>query len=192
MAKASLGRIILGSASPRRRELLKEHGYDFEVVPADVEEIAHPHLTPGEIVLCNARTKARAVARLHRESIVIGVDTLVAFENEIFGKPSDMEAARTMLRRLNGKAHHVYSGLWIVHLDSGQERGAVEISSVRFRTLTHPEIEAYLARIAPLDKAGGYAAQNDGGEFIAGVDGSFSNVIGLPMEALERELAAWK
>ena len=96
-------RLILASASPRRRDLLSEHGYAFEVIPADVEEIAHPHYTPGEIVLENAQMKARAVARAYPDARVLGVDTIVAFEGEVFGKPANMEEAFAMLRRLSGR-----------------------------------------------------------------------------------------
>ncbi len=114
--------LILASASPRRRTLLEEHGYDFRVVPADVQEIAPPHLTPGEITLFNARTKALAIARAQPEALVLGVDTLVEFESEIFGKPSDLRAAFTMVRRMSGKTHEVHSGVWLVHGASQREK----------------------------------------------------------------------
>jgi len=176
--------LILASASPRRRRLLLDHGYNFRVVPADVAEIAPRHLTAGEITLFNARAKAHAVARAHPRSLIIGVDTVVAFEGEIFGKPASMEAALAMLRRLRGRAHEVYSGVWLRHAASHRERGFIDITRVHFRRLTDEQLRAYLARIGPLDKAGGYAAQDDAGELIARVEGSFSNVTGLPMEAL--------
>ncbi len=176
--------LILASSSPRRRRLLQEHGYNFRVVPAEVAEIAPPHLTAGEITLFNARSKAHAIARKYLKSLVLGVDTVVAFEGEIFGKPESMEAAFVMLSRLNGRSHAVYSGVWLRHAESGRERGFIDITRVYFRRLTDPQIRAYLARIGPLDKAGAYAAQDDHGELIERVEGSFSNVTGLPMEAL--------
>ena len=182
--------LILASASPRRRALLHEHGYGFEVrVPAGVEEIAPAHLSPGETVLANARAKARACAVQHPGEIVLGVDTEVFFEGRVLGKPADMEAAFTMLRRLNGHTHEVYSGVWIA--GRGRERGFVEVTGVRFHRRTDAELKRYLARIHPLDKAGAYAAQEDRGEMIASVGGSFSNVIGLPMERLREELRAF-
>lgn len=184
--------LILASASPRRRDLLTEHGYDFSVLPADVEEIAPPHFTPGETVLYNARLKARAIAREHPEPLVLGVDTVVAFEGEVFGKPADMAGAFAMLSRLNGHTHEVYSGVWLTQLKMRRERGFIEVTRVHFHRRSDAELRAYLARISPLDKAGAYAAQDDRGEMIARVEGSFSNVVGLPMEALEREWRAWQ
>ena len=182
------GPLILASASPRRKDLLREQGYEFQVVPADVQEIAPAHLSAGEITLRNARAKACAVASAHPEAVVLGVDTVVVFEGEIFGKPSDLEAAFAMARRLNGRAHEVYSGVWLRHAAANRERGFVEITRVRFHRLSDAQLSAYLARIGPLDKAGAYAAQDDRGELIARVEGSFSNVVGLPMEALAEAL----
>lgn len=180
--------LILASSSPRRQWLLQEHGYTFHVIPAEVTEIAPPYLTAGEITLFNARSKAHAIARLHPKSLVIGVDTVVAFEGEIFGKPESMDAALAMLSRLNGRSHAVYSGIWLCHVAAGRERGFIDITRVYFRRLTDPQLRAYLARIGPLDKAGAYAAQDDRGELIKRVEGSFSNVTGLPMEALAEAL----
>lgn len=175
--------LVLASASPRRRALLKEHGYEFEVViPKGVEEIAPEHLSPGETVLANARAKAHAVSAWHPEAIVLGVDTEVFFEGRVLGKPADMDAAFAMLGRLNGRTHEVYSGVWVV--GRGKERGVVELTRVHFHRRSDAELRRYLARIGPLDKAGAYAAQDDGGEMIARVEGSYSNVIGLPMERL--------
>jgi septum formation protein len=180
--------LILASASPRRKDLLREHGYAFRVVPADVHEIAPSHLTAGEITLRNARAKACAVASIHPDGIVLGVDTVVAFEGEIFGKPANLDAAFAMAKRLNGRSHEVYSGVWLRHAATKRDRGFVEITRVHFHRVSDAQIRAYLDRIGPLDKAGAYAAQNDQGEFIARVEGSFTNVIGLPMEALAEAL----
>lgn len=182
--------LILASASPRRRDLLHGHGFEFEVrVPDGVEEVAPAHLSPGETVLANARLKARAtLAQLRHRSdvVVLGVDTEVFFEGRVLGKPADMDAAFTMLRRLNGRTHEVYSGVWIV--GRGREMGFVEATGVRFHRRTNAALRRYLARIHPLDKAGAYAAQEDRGEMIAEFNGSFTNVIGLPMERLRSEL----
>lgn len=183
--------LILASASPRRRELLQELGCEFSVEAAEVAESAPGHLSPGEITLRNARAKAVAVARKHPQSLVLGVDTEVVFEGEVFGKPLDMEAALAMVWRLNGRAHTVYSGLWLCHWESRWEHGLIDITRVHFHRLTKPQIRAYHARIGPLDKAGAYAAQDDGGELIARVEGSFTNVIGLPLETLAQALSAF-
>ncbi len=178
--------LVLASTSPRRRSLLAEYGYRFEVVaPEGVEEIAPPDLSPGDTVLANARAKARAVNR--PDAVVLGVDTEVFFEGRVLGKPRDMDDAFAMLSRLNGRTHEVYSGCWLV--EAVKERGFVEITRVHFYHRTDDEMRAYLQRIGPLDKAGAYAAQDDNGGMIARVEGSYTNVIGLPMEALAREWA---
>jgi septum formation protein len=184
--------LILASASPRRRRLLLEHGYNVRIVPAAVTEIAHAHFTPGEITLFNGRAKARAVARDHPRALVIGVDTVVVFQGEVFGKPASMDAAFRMAQRLNGRTHEVYSGVWLCHWAAQRERGFIAITRVHFRRLSEERLRAYLARIDPLDKAGAYAAQEDRGELIESIEGSFSNVIGLPMEALAEALRAWE
>ena len=181
-------RLILASASPRRRQLLAEHGYDFTVVPADVEEIAPVYFTPREVVLWNARLKAHAIARQHPGELVLGVDTLVAFRGRIFGKPRDLDEAFAMLRELNGRTHEVFSGVCLLRAADRKEHTFTEVTRVHFRKLPPAQIRAYLARIHPLDKAGAYAAQDDRGELIAKVEGSFTNVIGLPMEALSEAL----
>jgi len=175
--------LILASASPRRRALLTEHGYTFEVVVAQgVEEIAPAHFSPGETVLANARAKAHAVARQRPEALVLGVDTEVFFEGRVLGKPADMDAALAMISRLNGRTHEVYSGVWLA--GPRGEAGFIEVTRVHFHQRTRAELRRYLARIGPLDKAGAYAAQDDHGEMIARVEGSYTNVIGLPMETL--------
>ena len=182
--------LILASASPRRRALLTEHGYAFEVrVPQGVEEIAPAHLSPGETVLANARAKACACVMKNPGEIVLGVDTEVFFEGRVLGKPADMDAAFAILRRLNGRTHEVYSGVWIV--GRGRGRGFIEVTRVCFHHRSDVELKRYLARIHPLDKAGAYAAQEDRGEMIASFGGSFTNVIGLPMERLREELRAF-
>ena len=179
--------LVLASSSPRRSALLREHGYAFEVVaPEGVVETAPGHLSPGETVLANARRKARAVARRRPDAIVIGVDTEVFFEGGVLGKPADMDAAFAMLSGLNGRTHEVYSGVWIA--GQGRERGFIEVTRVHFHRRTDRELRRYLARISPLDKAGTYSAQDDRGDMIAQTEGSFSNVIGLPMERLAAEL----
>jgi septum formation protein len=181
--------LVLASTSPRRRALLTQYGYAFEVIPPEgVDEIAPEYLSPGETVLANARAKALAVARRRSGALVVGVDTEVFFEGRVLGKPSNMEGALAMLSRLNGRVHEVYSGVWLQA--PGVGRGFVEVTRVHFHRRTPPELSAYLHRIHPLDKAGAYAAQDDHGEMIARVEGSYTNVIGLPMERLSEYLSA--
>ncbi len=177
--------LLLASASPRRRQLLEEYGYTFRVESAGVEEIAPPHLTVGEVTLYNAKQKALAVARNHPEALVLGVDTLVALEGEGLGKPRDLEDAAAMLGRLGGRTHQVYSGVWLVHGAARRAWAALEASHVRFHPLDAAAIARYLARVQVLDKAGSYAAQDEGpGSVVAEIAGSRTNVIGLPMERL--------
>jgi len=192
MAKPFRPSLVLASASPRRRRLLISHGYAIAVAPADIEEIAPKHLSPGEIVLWNARAKARAIGPREPKAIVVGVDTLVSFEGRIFGKPAHLDEAYEMLRRLNGTTHEVFSGVWCVQWQRGREHGFVEVTRVHFHRRSEQELRTYLNRIGPLDKAGAYAAQDDRGEMIREIEGSFTNVIGLPMEQLETQLQVFR
>jgi nucleoside triphosphate pyrophosphatase len=187
-AKTIRQTIVLASASPRRRELLRAHGYRVDVHPAGVEEIMPDHFTVGEATLFNAKRKASAIARHRPESVVLGADTLVALEGHTLGKPRNLAEAVEMLTRLSGRTHEVFSGVWLLRAASGQTRGFVEVSRVRFRKLTPAEIERYIEIIDPLDKAGAYAAQEDEMGIIEGIEGSRSNVIGLPMETLAEAL----
>ena len=182
--------IVLASASPRRRHLMAEYGYDFSVQPADVEEVTPPHLTVAEVTLFNAKQKALAIAELNREAVVVGVDTLVALDGVSLGKPADWDEAFGMLTRLAGRAHEVYSAVWAVRLSTNLQRALVEVSRVKFRAFGEAEIRRYMDRIEPLDKAGAYAAQDDAEDgIIECIEGSRTNVVGLPMEALGRMLA---
>ena len=179
--------IILASASPRRESLLRWRGYEFEVVASGVaEEIA---ASPQETVRLNARRKAHAVAKKRPDGLVIGVDTEVFFDGRVLGKPVDFPDAVGMLSKLNGRTHEVYSGVCLAWDGGAQERTFIERTKVQFHRRNEAEMQAYLRRIQPLDKDGAYAAQDDSGTMIAKVEGSFSNVMGLPMEKLEAELA---
>lgn len=184
-------RFLLASGSPRRAELLSAAGYRFTIAPAEVEEIASGQLTPAENTLCNAARKALAVARAQPDAVVLGADTLVALGREIIGKPRDREHAFRILRRLSGRCHVVYSAVFVIRLAAARSGCFVEATRVQFRPLRDEEIRRYHARIEPLDKAGAYAAQGDGAEVIARVEGSFTNVVGLPMERTAATLAAF-
>jgi septum formation protein len=176
--------LILASASPRRRDLLRERGVSFEVIPTHSEELVE--VTPQATVIGNARRKAVAIASQRPEALVLGVDTEVWFGRKVFGKPADMDDALRMLSELNGRMHEVYSGVCLAWDAGASEHTFFEITRVHFHQRTGDELRRYLARIGPLDKAGAYAAQDDHGEIIARVEGSYSNVIGLPMEALAK------
>ena len=171
---------ILASNSPRRRALLAEAGYEFEVIVQAVSETASAHLSLRELTIANATRKGLAVCRLHPRRIVLAADTLVALEGEVIGKPRDLTNARAILRRLSGRMHDVCTGVCIV----GRQRkiSFAEISQVRFHKLNESDIANHFRVINPIDKAGAYAAQAAGRSIIASIEGSFTNVIGLPME----------
>jgi len=181
--------LILASSSPRRRDLLEEAGYTFAVVPAEVEELADARLGAEELVRRNAVLKAQEVAVRHPETLVLGSDTLVALDGEPFGKPGDLEEAFAMLPRLVGRTHSVLTGVCLVHLAEGRELLFVEETRVTFRPLGPEQIRHYLGLINPLDKAGSYAAQEHGEFIIERTEGSWTNVVGLPMERLALALA---
>ncbi|MDP9253492.1 MAG: Maf family protein [Verrucomicrobiota bacterium] len=173
---------VLASGSPRRGGLLKEAGYRFTVRAADVEEISNRSLTLCEIALCNATRKGLRVARAHPDAVVLAADTLVALHGEVMGKPADLKEAMSILRQLSGRTHEVCSAVFICDLERARSCAFHEISRVRFRSLSGHEIRDYIASVDPLDKAGAYAAQSRGSAIIARIDGSFTNVVGLPME----------
>jgi septum formation protein len=185
--------LVLASASPRRRDLLAAAGLRFEVVPADVDERPQPGEAPAELAERLAREKALAVAaRLGREPrrLVLGSDTLVVLEERVLGKPADAEEAVRWLRLLAGRVHRVLTGIAAVESDTLHVRSRHVESRVQLRSVELDEIRAYVATGEPLDKAGAYAIQGQGGRFVCRVEGSHSNVIGLPVEetlALLRE-----
>jgi len=183
--------LILASASPRRAELLKLLPVKFQVLPAAVAEVAHEHLTPLEVCQLNAHRKARVAAKKNPDALVIGADTLVFIDNEILGKPHDQAEARQMIARLQGRTHQVVTGVCLMHLRSHRERIFAESTDVLFHPLNARQIRDYLRQINPLDKAGAYAIQEGGEKIISEISGSFSNVVGLPVEKLRAELESW-
>ncbi len=182
-------RLLLASASPRRRRLLGEAGYQFEIVAPEVEEVAPDSLTVREITCWNALRKGLAVARRHPDAVVLAADTLVALEGEIIGKPANLADARRILSRLSGRAHTVATGVFLGRLTSGRTETFAVLSTVFFRPWDGPQIDRYLRTINPLDKAGAYAAQGQGNVIVQRIAGSRSNVIGLPMAELQSALA---
>ena len=183
--------LILASASPRRAELLKLLRVKFRIIPSDATEVAHEHLTPLEICQLNAHRKARAVAKRIPDALVIGADTLVFLDNKILGKPRNRADARRMLARLQGRTHQVVTGVSLIQLRTHRERVFAISTDVLFHPLDAGQIRDYLSRINPLDKAGAYAIQESGEKIISEISGSYSNVVGLPVERLREELSAW-
>ena len=179
-----MSRLILASGSPRRIQLLTEAKYEPDVVPAGIEELWCDFLTPTELTLFNAFQKAATVAIRHPDAVVLGADTLVALGSEVFGKPRDLVEARGMLEKLVGKTHEVITGISLIQMRVGRVTTRAVHTAVKFRPLTATEIEAYLNLADPLDKAGAYAAQKSPDLIIERVRGSFTNVVGLPMEVV--------
>ena len=182
-------RLVLASASPRRRELLRQLRLDFEAEPPDVDETRFPDEPPAAYVERIARAKAEALAG--PGLIVVGADTTVVHEGRIMGKPGHPEEARAMLRHLQGDVHEVFTGLAVASWDgAARTRSAVDMAEVHFLPMTDDEIVRYVDSGEPLDKAGGYALQGRGGAFVSKVNGSPFTVIGLPIHLLARLLAA--
>jgi len=189
--------LLLASASPRRRELLTRMGLRFRVQPVEVTEWENSPGGPAVLVEHNAALKARtAAARLrqqHGDVLVLGADTTVSLDASILNKPPDIPAARAMLRRLAGRTHTVYTALCLI--DHTREHRCTASSQVTFKPLDEPAIDAYLAAVNPLDKAGAYGIQHARDLIIAHLDGSVSNVMGLPTESLQsllRETGLWE
>jgi len=179
---------VLASSSPRRAALLSEGGFHFEIAKPRVAEKFDAALTLRELTLWNAIRKGMSIAQARPDAVVLAADTLVALENQIIGKPTDLSEASQMLRRLSGRTHEVCSAVAIYQQTSGRSAVFHDVSRVRFRRLSEATIENYLAKVSPLDKAGAYAAQGSGAEIIVKIDGSFTNVVGLPMEKTVAEL----
>jgi len=183
--------LILASASPRRAELLKLLPVEFQVLASHATEVEHEHLSPLEVCQLNAHRKARAVAKQIPDTLVLAADTLVFLDNEILGKPRDFSDARRMLVRLQSRQHQVVTGVCLMHLRSHREKVFAVSTDVLFHPLNARQISNYLASIHPLDKAGAYAIQEHGELIVSEISGSYSNVVGLPVEKLRDELAAW-
>ena len=178
--------LILASGSPRRRELLDLMGLTYTVETPDVDESFSGR--PSETVMEISRRKAAAVAARHSDSIIIAADTLV-FADGALGKPHTREIAKEMLRSLAGNWHHVYTGITVINTRSGRILRNVDKTRVHLVPMTEQEIDAYVATGEPLDKAGAYGIQGMGGMFVDRIDGSYSNVVGLPMSMLRIMLA---
>jgi septum formation protein len=173
---------MLASSSPRRAALLSEVGFEFEIISPRVTEKFDAAVTLRELTLWNAIRKGMSVVQTRPDAVVLAADTLIALENEIIGKPANLRAAAQMLRRLSGRTHEVCSAVLIYHQTSGRSAVFHDISRVRFHRLNGAIIKEYIAKVDTLDKAGGYAAQGGSAKIIAAIEGSFTNVVGLPIE----------
>jgi len=181
-------KIILASASPRRKELLKKIGLKFEIDPSNSEEELDLSLPPHELAQKLSLAKAQAVAQKYRHAIIIAADTFGVFRGKVLGKPHTPAQAKKMLQRLNGKSHLVITGFTIIDTESKWSLSRVVTTRVCFRKMTESEIDAYVRTGEPLDKAGAYAIQGLGSLLVARIEGDYFNVIGLPLSALAQSL----
>lgn len=188
--QARFSRLVLASASPRRRELLAQLDVSFETLAADIDETKHAKENVEDYVLRMAQSKARAVfsrepASLRANTVYLAGDTIVALENRVFGKPADKDEAMTMLRALSGREHQVYSGLALIAQHSQWPAPAIlscsTVTQVQFRELSEQDINRYCQTGEPMDKAGAYAIQGGAAAFVISIHGSYSGVVGLPL-----------
>jgi len=183
-------KLLLASASPRRKDLLRAAGFDFSILPANVDEWMDAEADPEELVFQNAQAKAMAVSLQNPHPIVLGADTVVVLNERILGKPADKGEAISMLSGLSGKTHLVVTGVALCRAGKLLELFC-DRTFVTFRKLDLTEIENYITFVNVMDKAGAYALQEKGECIIQSIDGSRSNVIGLPMEELSLRINKW-
>ncbi|QDK36537.1 nucleoside triphosphate pyrophosphatase [Bdellovibrio sp. NC01] len=186
--------IVLASESPRRRQLLHEAGFSFDVVPVKVSEIPNKNLNVNDQILDIARRKARQALADHKSSgkgpaILISADTEVIFGGSPLGKPADRDDAYRILKLLSGNYHEVLTAVCVVDTDTGKELSHVETTKIFFKTLNDDEIWTYIATGEPMDKAGAYGIQGHGGKFVEKFEGPFDNVVGLPVAVVRHLLA---
>ncbi len=185
-------RLILASQSPRRYELLTNIGLEISVEKPHVDEDVDKDL-PGERQVINlARLKAKEVAYRKKDAWILAADTLVVYKNEILGKPANILEARSMLRKLSGKSHSVLTGFCIYNREQNIEKWDVVKSKVRFRKLTYDEIDAYLNTNEAFDKAGAYGIQGLAAAFVDEIEGSYTNIVGLPLSHVISEMLELK
>jgi len=180
--------VILASASPRRSQLLASMDIEFEVVPSHIEELVDGYDFIPDLCEANAGIKAEPIADMHPECLVIAGDTMVYLEDTLYGKPTDIDDAHRMLTRLQGRTHQVTTGVSLIYHNEEISKSFSVITNVTFLSLDAGQISEYLAKIDPLDKAGGYAIQEHKQMIAKRVSGSVSNVVGLPVERLKEEL----
>ena len=186
-------KLILASASPRRRELLIEYGYDFEVIPPPLAEPDEPAagLAPAAFAESVSFFKAKSVAAGVDDGVILAADTIVTCRGGIFGKPANCDHARAILRSLSGTTHQVITGVTLLNARTRAHWIGHDATAVTMRPLSDAQVEAYLTTDAWRGKAGAYGIQDRGDAFIERIGGSFTNVVGLPMELVNRMLAEW-
>lgn len=180
--------IILASTSKRREDIFKKYNFKFEIKASNIEEIIDIRDNPKELVMSLAFRKAYNIAKDNKESIVIGADTVVYYDGRILSKPKDKEDALKMLSSLSGKTHEVITGICIINLEENLKIVDFEKTKVKFRDLDKDMIETYISTGEPLDKAGSYGIQDIGALFVESIEGSYLNVVGLPLVKLDKIL----
>ncbi|MFL6538259.1 MAG: Maf family protein [Chthoniobacterales bacterium] len=181
-------KLVLASASPRRRELLMEAGFEFEIARPQGVESESTELSMRELTTLNAARKALEIARNYPAAVVLAADTLVSLEGNVISKPVDFADAIRIIQRLRGRTHQVCTSVFVCARAAARTKSFFVVSHVTFRSLDDTAIVRYLEKINPLDKAGAYAAQGNGAEIIESIRGSYTNVVGLPMEETIRAL----
>jgi len=184
-------KIILASKSKGRKKLLEQIGLTFSTEVSDYEEDMSLTSTPTKLVKILSQGKARAVARRHKGTIVIGADSVCVLENKILGKPRDEADARAMLQSMSGKTHTIISGLTVIDTELNKEATVVAETQVHFRRLTKEEIDEYVTSGEPLTCAGSYAIQGEGATLVKKIEGEHSNVVGLPLSKLKTILRSF-
>src|SRR6202046_4994614 len=181
-------KLILASSSPRRAEILRNAGIQFEIQATDLDESRLADEIPGDYVRRLARAKPLTAASKYRDPVdqafILGADTVVVIDADVLGKPASKDDARSMLRRLSGRVHEVHTGLALLRSTGADQRVVEEITQVHFAPLTEQEIEEYIATGEPFDKAGAYAIQGIGGRYVTRIEGCYFNVMGLPLARL--------
>lgn len=188
---SNFAKLILASASPRRKLLLEKMGLLFEIVHPEVDESSLRYGDPEKLAIELAKLKARSVAERYPDRVVLGADTIAVLKGKILGKPADAEDARRILRSLSGTTHRVISAVCLTCLKRAALTAATEVSLVRMKELSDEEINAYVDSGEALGKAGAYALQENADKFATLVSGSFENVVGLPIDTLKKMLPTW-
>lgn len=186
--------LVLASSSPRRAELLREAGYRFTVVepPMAEPDERHPHVEPASFAKSLAYFKARSIADTNPADSILSADTISVLGNEVFGKPADRDDARRILARLCGTSHHVITGVVLLHPETDQRLMGHAVSTIHMRRLPEDAIESYLDTGQWQGKAGAYGIQDQGDVFVERYDGSFTNIVGLPLELIHDMFERWE
>jgi len=174
-------KLILASQSPRRAQLLKQVGFEFEIIPSHIDESQIQESDPASTVKALSLAKAESVAVRIDKGIIIGSDTIVVLGDDILGKPESENEAKEMLRRLAGETHRVYTGFTLLEKPSNRRISDYEVTKVHFRNLSDWEIDRYVSTKSPMDKAGAYGIQDQSAVFADRIEGCFYNVVGFPL-----------